>query len=146
MNVKNAMAAAGMLALLGATAACGSNSSSTATDAGGATGAPTAATTDNFCQTLIGLGAETTPSEGAQKLEAVGTPSNTSTSERHGFEVFVDHVSKLSDKATSADFTKMEKDLSTADQADVQAFVAYVGKECADAVASQSSPAPSPSN
>jgi hypothetical protein len=146
MNVKNAMAAAGMLALLGATAACGSNTSSTAgTDAGtggnatGAAAAPKAATTDAFCKTLTSLGAETTPSQGAQELEAVGTPSDTSTSERHGFEVFVDGVATLPDNATSKDFGKMEKAFSTADAADVQAFVSYVGKECAPATSSSPS-------
>jgi hypothetical protein len=146
MNVKNAMAAAGMLALLGATAACGSNSSSTASDAGGTTGttgaagSPTSATSDDFCKTLSSLGAETTPSEGAQKLEAVGTPSDTSTSERHGFEVFVDGVATLPDTASQKDFAKMEKAFSTADAADVTAFVAYVQKECAPATSSPSAP------
>lgn len=143
MIVKNAMAAAGILVLLGATAACGSNSSSTASDAAAptvASAAPSTATSDGFCQTLISLGAETTPADGAKKLMTVGTPSDASTSERHGYEVFVDHVSKLPDDATTTDFQKMETGLSKADQTDVQAFVTYVGKECQSALAASPSP------
>jgi hypothetical protein len=124
MFVKKTLAAAGLLALTGAMAACGSSSSSTPT---GGAGAPTGATTATFCSTLQNLASSTTPKEVADKLRAVGTPSDISAEQRHGFEVFVDKLETLSPSAKASD---LENGLSATDLKDVTAFETYVQGAC----------------
>src|SRR5689334_8862996 len=98
-----AATAAGAVLVLGATAACGSN------DAGGS---PTSTSTADFCNTNKQFDQGTTPKEAAAKLKEVGTPSDMSDSERHGFEVLVDRLSQLPDNAKASDYSAMEKDIS----------------------------------
>jgi soluble cytochrome b562 len=125
---KKSLAAAGLLVLTGATAACGSGSSSTA--ATGAAAAPSGASTTDFCSTFQNMANDTTPKQAADKLQAVGTPSNIAADARHGFEVLVDHLETLPDTAKSSDLSAMEKSLSATDQKDVLAFTTYLTKAC----------------
>jgi hypothetical protein len=124
MFVKKTLAAAGLLALTGAMAACGSSSSSTPT---GGAGAPTGATTADFCSMLQNLASSSTPKDVADKLQSVGTPSDISADERHGFEVFVNKLETLSASAKASD---LEQGLSATDLKDVTAFETYVQKAC----------------
>ncbi|MDX6357608.1 MAG: hypothetical protein QOH37_662 [Nocardioidaceae bacterium] len=129
MFVKKTLAAAGLLAMTGVVAACGGGSSSTAAPAGAA-GAPSGASTSDFCGTFQNMASSTTPKQAADKLQAVGTPSGIAADARHGFEVLVDHLETLPDNAKSADLTAMEKGLSATDQKDVVAFTTYLAQAC----------------
>ncbi len=129
MFVKKTLAAAGLLAVTGAVAACGGGSSS-APAASGAAGAPSGATTTEFCGTFQKMANSTTPKQAADQLLAVGTPSGIAADARHGFEVLVDHLETLPDNAKSADLTAMEKGLSATDQKDVLAFTTYLAQAC----------------
>jgi hypothetical protein len=129
MFVKKTLAAAGLLAMTGVVAACGGGSSSTAAPAGAA-GAPSGASTSDFCGTFENMANSTTPKQAADKLQAVGTPSGIAADARHGFEVLVDHLETLPDNAKSSDMTAMEKGLSATDQKDVVAFTTYLAKAC----------------
>jgi hypothetical protein len=126
MFVKKTLAATGLLAVAGAMAACGGSSSSTPT---GAAGAPTGATTADFCSTVQNLASSSnaTPKDVADQLQAVGTPSDISASERHGFEVFVDKLETLSASAKASD---LQQGLSATDLKDVTAFETYVQGAC----------------
>jgi hypothetical protein len=129
MFVKKTLAAAGLLAMTGAVAACGGGSSSSPA-ASGAAGAPSGATTAEFCGTFQKMANSTTPKQAADQLQAVGTPSDIASDARHGFEVLVDHLETLPDNAKSSDLTAMEKDLSATDQKDVVAFTTYLAQAC----------------
>jgi soluble cytochrome b562 len=136
---KKTLAAAGLLAVTGAVAACGSGSSSTA--ATGAATAPTGATTTDFCATFQNMANDSTPKQAADKLQAVGTPSDMAADARHGFEVLVDHLEKMPDAAQSKDLVAMEKGLSATDQKDVLAFTTYLTKACVPDTSTPSAPA-----
>jgi hypothetical protein len=116
-----AATAAGAVLVLGATAACGSN------DAGGS---PSSTTTEDFCNVNKQFDDKTTPQEAADKLKEIGTPSNMTDSERHGFEVLVDKLSQLPDDAKASDYDAMEQGISAGDKADVEAFIGYEAKTC----------------
>jgi hypothetical protein len=137
MFVKKTLAASGLLALMGAVAACGGSSSSTPT---GAAGAPTGATTADFCSTLQNVSSSSTPKEVATKLQAVGTPSGISASQRHGFEVFVDKLGTLSPTASPSD---LQQGLSATDLQDLTAFETYLQSACVPSAGSSSPSAPS---
>lgn len=130
MFVKKTLAAAGLLAMTGAVAACGGGSSSSPAAPAGAAGAPTGASTSDFCGTFQNMANSTTPKQAADKLQAVGTPSGIAADARHGFEVLVDHLETLPDNAKSSDLTAMEKGLSATDQKDVVAFTTYLAQAC----------------
>jgi hypothetical protein len=135
---KRTLAAAGLLVMTGVTAACGGGSSSTA--ATGAAGAPSGATTSDFCSTFTNMANDTTPKQAADKLRAVGTPSGIAADARHGFEVLVDHLEAMPDTTKSADLTAMEKSLSATDQKDVLAFTTYLTKACVPAASTPTAP------
>ena len=116
-----AATAAGAVLVLGATAACGSNDAS---------GAPTSASTEDFCNVNKQFDDKTTPKEVVDKFKEVGTPKDMTDSERHGFEVLMDRLSKLPDDAKESDYQAMEKDVSGQDKADIQAFIGYEAKTC----------------
>jgi hypothetical protein len=137
MFAPKALAAAGLLVMTGAVAACGSGSSSTAT---GAAAAPTAATTSDFCATFQNLASDLTPKQAADKLQTVGTPSDITPDARHGFEVLVDHLEAMPDSSQSKDLLTMEQSLSGTDQKDVLAFTTYLTKACVPGGSSPSSP------
>jgi hypothetical protein len=138
MLVKKTLAAAGLLAMTGVVAACGGSSSSAAPT--GAAGAPSGASTSDFCGTFQNMANSTTPKQAADKLQAVGTPGGIAADARHGFEVLVDHLETLPDNAKSADLTAMEKGLSATDQKDVLAFTTYLTKACVPDTSSPSAP------
>jgi hypothetical protein len=135
MFVKKTLAAAGLLAMTGAVAACGGGSSSSPAATGAAT-APTGASTSDFCGTFQNMANSTTPKQAADKLQVVGTPSDIAADARHGFEVLVDHLETLPDNAKSSDLTAMEKGLSATDQKDVLAFTTYLAKACVPSTSS----------
>jgi hypothetical protein len=136
---KRTLAAAGLLVMTGAVAACGGGSSSTA--ATGAATAPTGATTSDFCATFQNLANDSTPKQAADKLQSVGTPSDIASDARHGFEVLVDHLEAMPDASKSKDLLAMEKGLSATDQKDVLAFTTYLTKACVPDTSSPSAPA-----
>ncbi|MGC4113045.1 MAG: hypothetical protein QM747_22030 [Nocardioides sp.] len=116
--------AAGALLLAAALAACGGGSS-------GSSGTPpTDADKAAFCKAFTDLGADTTPTEAADKLSQVGTPSDIGSAERHGFEVLVAHLRTLPDNANDQAFTRMSDGLDDADQADLKGFLTYIADEC----------------
>jgi hypothetical protein len=135
---KKTLAAAGLLVLTGAVAACGGGSSSTA--ATGAATAPTGAATTDFCSTFQNISNDSTPKQAADKLQAVGTPSDIATDARHGFEVLVDHLETMPDTSKSKDLLAMEQGLSATDQKDVLAFTTYLTKACVPDTSSPSAP------
>jgi hypothetical protein len=137
MFAKRTLAAAGLLVMTGAVAACGGGSSTAAT---GAAAAPTGATTTDFCATFQNLANDVTPKQAADKLQAVGTPSDIAPDARHGFEVLVDHLEAMPDNAQSKDLLTMEQGLSGTDQKDVLAFTTYLTKACVSAGSTPSSP------
>lgn len=135
MFVKQTLAAAGLIALTGALAACGGSSSSTPT---GGAGAPSNVAIATFCSNLQNLATSSTPQDVANKLRTVGTPTGISASERHGFEVFVDKLTTLSASAQPSD---VQSGLSATDLKDVTAFETYVQSACVpSAGASPSAP------
>jgi hypothetical protein len=123
-------AAAGLLALAGVLAACGSSSSSSTAGGGGTADAPTDASQSAFCQTFTELGQDVAPREAADRLIAVGTPSGIDDSARHGFEILVSHLHDLPDDSQRADLESMARDLPSSDQSHVIAFVTYYASEC----------------
>jgi hypothetical protein len=128
MFATKTLAAAGLLVMTGALAACGGGSSSTA--ATGAAAAPTGASTTDFCSTFQNMANDSTPKQAADKLQAVGTPSDMPADARHGFEVLVDHLEVMPDTSQSKDLLAMEQGLSASDQKDVLAFTTYLTKAC----------------
>jgi soluble cytochrome b562 len=132
------LAAAGLLVIAGTVSACGGGSSSTA--ATGAATAPTGATTTDFCATFQNMANDTTPKQAADKLQAVGTPSDMAADARHGFEVLVDNLETMPDTAASKDLRAMEKGLSATDQKDVLAFTTYLTKACVPTTSTPSAP------
>jgi hypothetical protein len=143
MLVKKTLAAAGLLAMTGVVAACGGGGSSSSPAApAGAAGAPSGATTSDFCGTFQNMANSTTPKQAADALKAVGTPTGIATDARHGFEVLVDHLETLPDNAKSSDLTAMEKGLSATDQKDVLAFTTYLAQACVPSASSSSPSAP----
>jgi hypothetical protein len=113
------------LALALALGACGGGSSS-----GAAGGSPSDASKDAFCKTFTELGADVTPKEAADRLSRVGTPRGIGSDQRHGFEVLLDNLRKLPDKANDSTLTQMAKGLQAGDKADVVAFLTYYADEC----------------
>lgn len=124
--------AAGLLVLAASLGACGSSSSSSSTvgDRTNAAASPTDASQTDFCQAFTGLGHDVTPHETADRLVAVGTPSNISGPARDGFVVVATHLFVLPDDSQRTGLEAMAKDLHGSDQADVLAFLTYFGSEC----------------
>ncbi len=117
-------AAAALLVVLGCAAACGSSDSSSAS----ATGAgPTNADQASFCGTFTDLTKDTSPKDAAASIEKVGTPSDITAGERHGYELL---MSKFETMGGSPDFTTVLAGLSTSEKADVTSFLTYLTKEC----------------
>jgi hypothetical protein len=128
MQNTKTLAAAGVLVLAGGLSACGSGSSSGS--AGSGSGLPTNASKDTFCSAFNQLGPGTTPQTAADRLSHVGTPDGIDSGARHGFEVLIDRLRQLPDKANEGDITQMARGLTGQDQADVTAFVTYYAREC----------------
>src|SRR5580765_760013 len=127
MIVKKTLAVAGMLALMGGMTACGGGGGS---KGGNSADGPTNASKDAFCGVLTNLDSSATPAGLAAAFIKVGTPSDIDAASRPGYEVLIEHLSKLSDSTNASDLTAREAGLSTADKADVLAFTSYLTKEC----------------
>jgi hypothetical protein len=131
---------AGALVLAGALSACGSTSSSSpSAGAGSGTGPPRDAAQAAFCKTLTDINSDLDPTEIADRLNAVGTPSGITPTARAGFEVLVEHVRVLPDNPDNSDLTSLVKGLKASDRTDVMAFWTYFGNTC------EPSPSASPS-
>jgi len=125
--------AAGLLVLAGSLAACGSSSSSTTSAGGGGSNAadsPTDASQADFCQTFAELGHGLTPHDVADRLIAVGTPSNISAAARDGFVLLATHLLALPDDSQRVGLESMAEDLQGSDRSEVFAFVTFYGSEC----------------
>ena len=130
--MKHALLAASLVLVAGSTAACG----------GG--GAPTDASTADFCGVfedfyeVVGeLGAEAENSEliealkdTGQDLEEVGTPEDISDEARAGFELTVKTIEELDDDATEEDLDNLEEDFSEEEKAQSEAFDEYLSETC----------------
>jgi hypothetical protein len=143
--MKKILAAASLLLVAGATAACGG-------------GAPTDASEDEFCKTQQSiLDDMPTPKAGekpdnkvvvkalkswADRVEETGTPEDIPEDARKGFELQVKLVGELDDDADEEDFDKIDKDMSEDEKAQSDAFDKYVQDTCG----SPEPMAPSPSS
>jgi hypothetical protein len=116
--------AAALLVVLGGAAACGSSDSSSPA---ASPSIPTTADKTTFCTTLQN---SKSPQDAVDSLTKLGTPSDIDAASRHGFEVLLDEFKALPPSPQPSDLTSLEKKLSTTDQKDIQAFGAYVTKEC----------------
>jgi len=124
--------AAGLLVLAGSLGACGSTSSSSTSAGGGSNAAasPTDASQTDFCQAFTELGHGRTPKETADRMIAVGTPSNISAAARDGFVLLAARLFGLPDDSDRVGLESMAEDLQGSDWSDVFAFVTYFGSEC----------------
>jgi hypothetical protein len=108
------------MALAGGLVACGHSSSTSS----GAT------STADFCRTFNQLGTDTTPHHAAEELSRVGTPSDISSTARHGFDVLVDHLRDLPAGTHAGQITQMVQGLNAHDASDVRDFITYYAQEC----------------
>lgn len=129
--MRTALLAASLVLVAGTAVGCGG-------------GAPTDASTDDFCKTFeemqqetadLGEDAESTDIVKAlkdlgKKMEDVGTPDDISEDARKGFETFVDAIKGLPDDATEKQLDEVDKDFSDAEEKQFEAFQEYVGKTC----------------
>ena len=127
MNALKILTTAALVTVLGATAACGGKSSSAAS---GAADSPNDADQKTFCSTLAGIPSGATPKEAVARIQKIGTPSDISDSARQGYEKLLDTLNRLPDNSTDTSLATLGKNLSTADQAEVQAFLDYFLKTC----------------
>jgi hypothetical protein len=143
--MKKILAAASLLLVAGTAAACGG-------------GAPSDASTDEFCKTQQSIledmptpkaGAEPDSKEvvkalklWAERVEETGTPEDISDEARKGFEFQVKLIRDLDDDADKEDLVKIDKEMSDEEQAQSDAFDKYVQDTCG----SPDPTAPSPSS
>jgi hypothetical protein len=111
---------AGAIVLAAGLSGCGAGSSS---------GYPTSASKTQFCD-IFTASKRIDPPVTAEKLAHVGTPSDISAAQRHGFEVLVEHLRKLPSKSRDSDLTVMVRNLKPGDGQDLQSFLAYMNQEC----------------
>lgn len=128
MRRSTVLAASGLLAL--SVSACGGGGS-------GESGAPTDASTAEFCKAYVSVfGGDLTSITGktikdwGKTMADTGTPKDISEDERAGFEIFVKFAKSVDENASIDDIEdpKVSKD----EQKQVDAFVAYTTKNCAD--------------
>lgn len=130
--MKIPMLAASLVLVAGTASACG--------------GAPTDASTDDFCGAITKIGetsasvASDSPTEEQIKeikdafknLEEVGTPEDIPDDAREGFELIVESVADVDDDATAEELEKAGDDFSGEDEKKSDAFGEYVGETCTD--------------
>jgi hypothetical protein len=124
--------AAGLLMVAASLGACGSSSSSSSSAGGGSNAAssPTDASQTDFCHAFARLGHGGTSQETADRLFAVGTPSNISASARDGFVLLATQLFVQPDGSRQVGLEDLAQDLQGSDRSDVFAFVSYYGSEC----------------
>jgi len=110
---------AACLLLVAATSACG--------------GAPTDASTDDFCDTVNGV---THVDDGkdlhklADRMDDTGTPSDMPKEARAGFELFVETAKDIDDDATREEIDDADQDFSAKQKHQINAFNTYVSDTC----------------
>ncbi len=116
--------------------ACGSDDSSEAADASAqeGDGSSLVASGDDFCTALM---ATATVQDGADvaalhdSLEEAGLPEEAGEDAQAGLEVYLDVLDQVDEDATAKDLESMaDPDLSKAEQAEVDAMVAYATTTC----------------
>lgn len=131
--MKHALLAASLVLVAGTTVGCGG-------------GAPTDASTDDFCgvfddfyKTASELGADAEDSEvikalkeTGEKLEEVGTPEDMPDDAREGFELTVETIAELDEDATQEDLEKLEEEFSAEEKKKSDAFDKYLEETCSD--------------
>ena len=117
--------------------ACGSDDSSESGDASGqeSEGTSLVAQSEDFCTALM---ATASVQDGADvaalrdSLEEAGLPDAAGEDAQAGLEVYLDVLDRVDEDATSKDLqTMQDPDLSKAEQAEVDAMVAYATTTCA---------------
>lgn len=129
--MKISLLAASLVLVAGTATACG--------------GAPTDASTDDFCGAIKKIGETSAsvtedPSEDQIKaikkafadLEEVGTPEGISDEAREGFELITESVADIDDDATAEELEKAGEDFSGDDEKKSDAFGEYVSETCTD--------------
>jgi hypothetical protein len=112
--------------------------------AGGLTacgGAPTDASTEDFCKTVNGV-TRVQDAEDLHKLadrmDHTGTPEDMPKDARAGFELFVETAKDIDDDATREDIDDADQDFSAKEKRRINAFNTYVTTTC---VPGESTPA-----
>lgn len=130
--MKLPLLAASLVLVAGTATACG--------------GAPSDASTDDFCGAVQKIGETTlssaseSPSEDDIKaikevfadLEEVGTPEGIPDDAREGFEIITESVADIDDDASAEELEKADEDFSGDDEKKAEAFYQYVGETCTD--------------
>jgi hypothetical protein len=142
--MKHALLAASLVLVASAAVGCGGDGGGGAEEPE-STGAPANASAEDFCQNfndfqaaLVKLGQDAEDADFIKALkeaggtfEDTGTPEDIGDSERAGFEVFVQLIEDVDENASQEELSKLEQDLSSEEQEDLEAFTTYVGKTCA---------------
>lgn len=137
-----ALLAASLVLVAGSAVACGGD-------------APADATEKTYCDAYDSLfedmSSMTEADDGAvvaaikewgRKMRETGTPENISEEAREGFEKSMDMIGQLDDKASAADFDKLDDDLSEAERKAVDAFDTYTTDTCGSPLDDLEMPAP----
>lgn len=138
-DMKHALLAASLVLVAGATVGCGDGDTSDSE-----AGAPTDASTEDFCGTFEDfydevreLGADAKDEDVVkalkgigEKLDEVGTPEDISDDAREGFELTVEAIDGLEDDASQEDIAKLEDEFSEDETKKTDAFDDYLAKTC----------------
>lgn len=130
--MKLPLLAASLVLVAGTATACG--------------GAPTDASTKDFCAAITKIGEASvgvdseSPTEDQIKavkeafadFEEVGTPEDISDDAREGFELIVESIADIDDDATAEELDKAGEDFSGDEEKKTDAFSEYVGETCTD--------------
>ena len=116
--------------------ACGSDDSSESGDASGqeSEGTSLVAQSEDFCTALMATSVQDGADVAALRdsLEEAGLPDAAGEDAQAGLEVYLDVLDRVDEDATSKDLqTMQDPDLSKAEQAEVDAMVAYATTTCA---------------
>lgn len=144
--MRTALLAASLALVAATTVACGDDQDTDSTSAGASSpsGAPTDASTEDFCGTFEdfvsetqALGAEPTAAQVvdalkgvAETLQEVGTPEDVPADARAGFELVVTTIEELPQDATEQQVSELDKDFSEEESAQSDAFDAYLQETC----------------
>lgn len=132
--MKHALLAASLVLVAGSTVGCGG-------------GAPTSASTDDFCGVfddfykVVGeLGEDAEDSEvikalkvTGEDLEEVGTPKDITDDARAGFELTVETIADLDEDATEKELEALEDEFTDEEQKQSDAFDEYLATTCDEA-------------
>ena len=116
------------------------------TAAGCGGGAPSDASTGDFCGAITKIGEASAGAVGEEPTEEqikavkeafadfedVGTPEGIPDDAREGFELIVESVADVDDDASAEDLEKAGDDFSGDDEKKAEAFNDYVGETCSD--------------